>query len=275
MSTCPVDRKFMLCRQESVVPQALRGASFLSTRHKNPLKSCDFSGFLQLFQWVRLFDPLSDPLTDPFSDRRCWTYWTILGMMGVSPVENNTAYQEEVWTEIIGGKVIAISPRPSVNHHRVSLNIANIFSRFLKGKTYQVFGDGVDLFLSDQNRFIPDGMIVCDPGKVKRDGVYGTPDLVIEVLSPSTARYDRGPKKDAYEAAGVREYWIIEPEVKSFEVYLLKDGKLVLDDVYSVYPDYLLEKMSDEEKAAVPTAFRCSLYDGLTINLEDVFADTF
>lgn len=190
-------------------------------------------------------------------------------------MENDTAYQEEVWTEMINGKVIVMSPRPSVNHHRVSLNIANIFSVSLKGKPCQVFGDGVDLFLTDKDRFTPDGMIVCDPDKVKRDGVYGAPDLVIEVLSPSTARYDRGYKKDAYEAAGVREYWIIEPEVESLEVYLLKDGKFVLDDVYSIYPDYLLEKMSDEEKTAVPKEFCCSLYDGLTITLEDVFADTF
>lgn len=196
-------------------------------------------------------------------------------MMGVSPVENDAAYQEEVWTEMIGGKVIVMSPWPSVNHHRVSLNIANIFSGFLKGRPCQVFGDGVDLFLTDEDRFIPDGMIVCDPDKVKRDGIYGAPDLVIEVLSPSTVWYDRSPKKDAYEAAGVREYWIDEPEAKSLEVYLLKDRKFVLDNVYSIYPDYLLEKMSDEEKAVVPKEFCCSLYDGLTITLEDVFADTF
>ena len=190
-------------------------------------------------------------------------------------MENNTAYHEELWTEIIDGKVIAMSPRPSINHHRVSRNIANLFSRFLKGNTYQVFGDGVDLFLSEQNRFIPDGMIVCDRDKIKCDGVYGTPDLVIEILSPSTARCDRGPKKDAYEAAGVLEYWIIEPNAKSVEVYLLKDGKFVLGNVYSIYPDYILEKMTDEEKATIPTGFHCSLYDDLTITLEDVFADTF
>ena len=190
-------------------------------------------------------------------------------------MENNAAYQEEVWTEIIDGKVIAMSPRPSINHHRVAFNIAKIFSEFLKGTNCHSFGDGVNLFLTDKNQFIPDGMIVCDPDKVKRDGVHGVPDLVIEVLSPSTARYDRGYKKDTYESAGVREYWIVEPEAKSLEVYLLKDGKFVLDNVYSIYPDYLLEKMSDEEKAAIPTEFCCSLYDDLAVTLEDVFADTF
>ncbi|MCI9444610.1 MAG: Uma2 family endonuclease [Oscillospiraceae bacterium] len=188
---------------------------------------------------------------------------------------NNLAYQEESWDELIDGKVVAMSPRPSVNHHQVSLNIANIFSRYLNGKTCRPFGDGVDLYLTEKDRFIPDGMVVCDPCKIKRNGIYGAPDLVIEVLSPSTARYDRGHKKDAYEAAGVREYWIVEPDSRMIEVYLLTDGKFALDNVYSVYPDYLLEKMTEAEKAAVPTAFHCSLYDDLLILLEDVFSDTF
>ena len=188
---------------------------------------------------------------------------------------NSLACQEESWDELINGKAVAMSPRPSVNHHQVSLNIASIFSRYLKGKTCRPFGDGVDLYLTEKDRFIPDGMVICDPRKIKRNGVYGTPDLVVEILSPGTARNDRGYKKDAYEAAGVREYWIIEPDSKSIEVYLLQNEKFALDNVYSVYPDYLQEKMTEEEKEAIPTAFHCSLYDDLLISLEDVFSDTF
>ena len=183
---------------------------------------------------------------------------------------NSLACQEESWDELINGKAVAMSPRPSVNHHQVSLNIASIFSRYLKGKTCRPFGDGVDLYLTEKDRFIPDGMVICDPRKIKRNGVYGTPDLVVEILSPGTARNDRGYKKDAYEAAGVREYWIIEPDSKSIEVYLLQNGKFALDNVYSVYPDYLQEKMTEEEKEAIPTAFHCSLYDDLLISLEEI-----
>ena len=190
-------------------------------------------------------------------------------------MENNLAYQEEIWEELIDGRVVAMSPRPSVNHHQVSLNIANIFSRYLKGRPCRPFGAGVDLYLTDRDQFIPDGMVICDPGKIKRNGVYGAPDLVVEILSPSTARYDRGYKKDAYEAAGVREYWIIEPDSKAIEVYLLRDEKLSLDNVYSIYPAYLLEKMTENEKKAIPTEFHCSLYNDLLISIEEVFADTF
>ncbi len=190
-------------------------------------------------------------------------------------MENNLAYQEEVWTELINGRVVAMSPQPALNHSVVAGNISHIFLSYLKGKSCRPLGAGVDLNLSEKDPFLPDGMFICDRDKIKLDGVYGAPDLVVEILSPSTARYDRGYKKDAYEAAGVREYWIIEPDAKSIEVYLLKGGRFELDNVYSVYPDYLLEKMTEEEKAAIVTEFHCSLYEDLSITLEDVFSDTF
>lgn len=190
-------------------------------------------------------------------------------------MDGNLAYQDESWDEMINGVVITMSPRPTINHNRVAFNIAKIFSAYLNGKTCEAFGDGVDLYLTEKDRFVPDGMIVCHKDYIKKNGVHGVPDLVVEVLSPGTARYDRGHKKDVYEFAGVREYWIVEPDTKAIEVYLLKDGKYVLDDVYNVYPDYLLEKMTDDEKAKILSEFHCSLFDDLTILLDDVFSGTF
>ena len=58
-------------------------------------------------------------------------------------------------------------------------------------------------------------------------------------------------------------------------MYLLESGKYVLDNVYSIYPDYILKKMNDEERAAVETELKCSLFDDLTIKLEDIFANMF
>ena len=137
------------------------------------------------------------------------------------------------------------------------------------------FSNSADLYLSENNRFVPDGMIVCDRSKIKYDGVYGTPNLVIEVLSPSTAKNDRGKKKDAYESAGVREYWIVNPADKSIEVYLLNNDKYILDNVYSIFPDYELKKMNEDELASITAEFKCSLYDNLYIKLDDVFEDLF
>ena len=187
-------------------------------------------------------------------------------------MDNNLAFQEEPWEELISGKIVAMSPRPAVNHNFVSGNIYYIFRQYLQGKRCTPFADGTDLYLTEDDRYVPDGMIVCDPDKIQKDGVHGAPDLVVEVLSPSTARYDRGHKKDVYEKCGVKEYWIVSPADKVVEQYVLRDGKFVLHDTFAVFPDWMLEKMKPEERDAVQTEFKCSLYDDLSIRLEDIFA---
>ncbi len=118
---------------------------------------------------------------------------------------------------------------------------------------------------------MPDFMVVCDPKKIQPKGIFGAPDLVAEVLSPSTAHRDRSYKKDVYEQAGVKEYWIVSTAEKSVEQYLLQDGRFVLANTYTQYPDYLLEDMTEEELAALVTEFKCSLYDDLLIKLADIF----
>ena len=133
-------------------------------------------------------------------------------------MSSNLAYQEEFWEELINGRVVAMSPRPVPYHNRIAENIDFIFRVYLKGKQCVPLGDGYDLFLTAKDHFIPDFMIICDRSKIKRNGVFGAPDLVVEVLSPSTAMRDRGYKKSAYEACGAAEYWIVDPENKSVEI---------------------------------------------------------
>lgn len=186
-------------------------------------------------------------------------------------MKSNLAFQEEAWEEMMDGRSVAMSPRPSPNHNRVAFNIARIFANYLEGRTCEAIADGTDLYLDERNRFIPDMMVVCDPAQIGGDGVHGAPALVAEVLSPSTAKNDRGHKKDAYEKSGVREYWLVEPNSKTVEQYLLQDGRFVLQEVYAVYPDVMLAKMSQEERECVKRTFRCSLYEDLNINLEDIF----
>ena len=87
------------------------------------------------------------------------------------------------------------------------------------------------------------------------------------------SKKDRGYKKDLYEKCGVREYWLVDTENQTVEVYLLKSGKFVLDEVYKVFPDYV-ELSADEQehyKGEVPV----SLYDDFTIPLEDIFRNLF
>lgn len=186
---------------------------------------------------------------------------------------DNLAYQEELRDEMLNGRVVLMSPRPTVNHNRVAFNIARIFANRLDGKPCEAFADGTDVYFNEKDRVVPDVMIVCKKDIIKRSGVYGAPDLIVEVLSPGTEKRDKGYKKDLYERYGVREYWLVEPETQTVEVYLLKDKKFVLDDVYRIFPDYV-ELSADEQqyyKKEVPV----SLYDDFSIPLEAIFRNLF
>ena len=117
----------------------------------------------------------------------------------------NLAFQEDIWEEILNGKIIAMSPRPSVNHNIVMTNIYNIFTNYLEGNTCEAFTGGIDVHLTEKDTVIPDVMIVCNKEIIKKDGIYGAPDLIVEVLSPGTAKNDRGYKRDLYGKCGVKE----------------------------------------------------------------------
>lgn len=189
-------------------------------------------------------------------------------------MRDNLAYREERRQELIGGRVVMMSPATS-NHNRIAENIDFLFRTYLKGKTCVPLGDGYSLHLTEKDWFIPDFMIVCDRSKIRPNGVYGAPDLVLEVLSPGTAKNDRFYKKDVYEACGVPEYWLADPLHRSIEVYLLRKGRYVPDDLYTFYPPAAQEEMTEAEKAALITEFRCHLFDDLVIRLEDIFGDLF
>lgn len=190
-------------------------------------------------------------------------------------MNNNFAYQDPLREELIGGEVVMMSPRPAWNHNAVASNIYAIFYLYLKGKKCTPVADGTDLFLTKNDRFVPDFMVVCDPNKIKQTGVHGAPDLVAEVLSPSTSRNDKTKKKDVYARCGVREYWLVNPIDKSIETYLLENGNFVFQDFYHIYADWELAQMTPEEQAEIVTHFKCSLFDDLEIPLEDIFYRTF
>ena len=187
----------------------------------------------------------------------------------------NLAYddwEEQSWEELIDGKPVAMSPRPSPLHNSVANNIYRILSTFLLGKPCRPFDDGTTVFLTEKDHFVPDGMIICDKNKVRGNGVHGAPDLVVEVLSPSSKRRDRHYKKAVYESCGVREYWIVDPAAMSVEQYLLEDGRLSLHDVHVYYSRKRLEELPEEEQEAVSNEFPCGIFPDLSVRLAEVFA---
>lgn len=173
--------------------------------------------------------------------------------------------------ETIDGVPVLMAPSASVAHNTVGTNLVRILGNYLHGKRCRLFMDGVDVHFDEKNTLVPDLTIVCDRNKIKANGIHGTPDLVVEVLSPSTAKRDRMQKKAIYERFGVKEYWLINPVEKSIEVYLLRDGKLDLDNVYAVYEEWQWKQLTEEERAAAQLSVKVSLYDDLTIDIRDIF----
>ena len=79
----------------------------------------------------------------------------------------------------------------------------------------------------------PDISVVCDSDKLDKIGCKGAPDFIVEILSPSSLRHDRVTKFNLYQEAGVREYWIVDPESQTVQVFLLKDGHFRAVELYN------------------------------------------
>ena len=187
---------------------------------------------------------------------------------------NSTAIYQDDHTiiEKINGQEVLMSPRPATRHSRAAGRIYGIFFQFLRKKRCEAFFEH-EVHLDDENVFVPDVLIICDKNKIKTNWIDGAPDLVVEVLSPSTTINDRGIKKDVYERSGVKEYWIVDPSAKSIEVHYLKDGRLVLDHVYMIFPPEEWERMTEEQRAAARLSVKVSLYDDLLVDVREVFED--
>lgn len=186
-------------------------------------------------------------------------------------MDNHSGYQEPPLDELINGETVMMSPRPPVNHNIVKGNIYAAFANRLEGKDGLCILGGVDLYLTEKDRFLPDVVAIRNRDIIKRNGIYGAPDLVIEILSSGTVKNDRMYKKGVYARCGVREYWLVNPLDKSVEIYLLEGSELVLHDIYPTYEDWELAQMTPEERAKIVTHFKCSLFDDLEIPLDDIF----
>ena len=133
------------------------------------------------------------------------------------------SWDDDTRYELIDGVVYAMAP-PSTNHGHIGIELVGQLWVFLKGKPCKVFHESLGVRLNadedDDTFFIPDIAVVCDKSKLDDKGCNGAPDLVIEILSPSTASRDWNIKKRKYLEAGVREYWIVDPAIKKVYIHL-------------------------------------------------------
>jgi len=149
-------------------------------------------------------------------------------------------WDENERIEIINGEAFMMAT-PSSRHQEISMELSRQLANFLEGKRCKVYPApfGVRLFEQDGDRpedvdtmVEPDISVVCDRNKIDKHGCKGVPDLIIEILSPSTRRHDRLVKLNLYQRAGVREYWMVDPDNESVQVFTLDGGALKIREDY-------------------------------------------
>ena len=137
-------------------------------------------------------------------------------------------FKEKV--EIIKGKIFEMSPAPSTLHQQISWNLTGTFWQILKAKSCRAFAAPYDVYLiketEEQAIVQPDICVVCDTNKIKEHGCVGSPDLIIEILSPGNSRRELKTKFELYQENKVQEYWIIYPLEQSIHRYILDEKKL-------------------------------------------------
>ena len=130
--------------------------------------------------------------------------------------------------EIIDGTAYDMSPAPDWDHQRIVINLSEFLNVALRGKKCIPMAAPFDVVLSDENVVQPDVFVLCDQNKNIKKSVQGAPDLVIEVLSPSTGHKDQTVKKDIYELYGVKEYLIVDPVYQCvYQNILGENGKFL------------------------------------------------
>lgn len=140
--------------------------------------------------------------------------------------------------ELLYGEPVMMAP-PSRIHQKICGELHRQIANYLEGKKCEVYNAPFTVRLFEQcsdsaddvdTIVEPDLSVICDVTKLDDRGCKGAPDMVIEVLSPSTRRHDQLVKFNLYQRAGVFEYWIVDPEAKSVQSFILEDGRYSAKD---------------------------------------------
>ncbi|MCL2814261.1 MAG: Uma2 family endonuclease [Oscillospiraceae bacterium] len=194
--------------------------------------------------------------------------------------------------QVIGGKIINMAPS-SPNHGIISSGLNYIFRDYFTRKNCKecrVYNESnyirLDIIQKEKNielpeecdkdKYTPDVMVICDKTIDTIKGVTGAPDLVVEILSRSTEKYDITIKKQVYELIGVKEYWIVDYRNKSIEVYIQKNKKYGIPEIYYHYTEDEISRIEEEredtgENMEIFTKFSPSIFPDLIIQTDDIF----
>ena len=139
--------------------------------------------------------------------------------------------------ELIKGKILKMSPAPNRKHQDVSWILARGLDRVFKKSSCKMYAAPFDVRLINfkestaDNKVIsvvqPDLCVICDPNKLDDKGCIGSPDLIIEILSPGNSKREMDIKFDLYQENGVLEYWIVNPSEKNIYIYVLENNRYI------------------------------------------------
>jgi Uma2 family endonuclease len=147
--------------------------------------------------------------------------------------------EHERW-ELIDGIAYDMSPAPSSRHQWISSELARKIGNHLENKSCKTFSAPFDVMLpispiQDDNMIDtivqPDISVICDSTKIIEKGCLGVPDLIVEILSPSTSKKDLNEKFGLYEKHGVKEYWVVDPGNKYIRIFHLLNVKVLFDSL--------------------------------------------
>jgi len=158
--------------------------------------------------------------------------------------------------EIIHNEIYAM-PSPNTKHQRISRNLQFKLDSFVQQhKVGELFNAPFDVILDQDNTVQPDIIFVstANAGIITDRAVEGVPDLLIEIISPSSFYRDSEIKKELYQKYGVKEYWIVDPANEIVEIFTLKDKKYELH-------------LFDSAKGKISSL----IVVGLEINLQEIF----
>jgi len=162
--------------------------------------------------------------------------------------------------ELVDGKLELMSPAPTSDHQLISNNLVSVMNDSCR-HDYLILDAPIDLILAKNQVRQPDIVMIHRSRHhiITRRGIEGAPDLIVEILSPSTALNDKREKRQTYARFGISEYWIVDPIHRTLEQYLLNEGnqRYELHNIYG----------SEEETITSPTV-TC-----LAISVNELFRD--
>lgn len=176
--------------------------------------------------------------------------YNLMGTQGKYTIADIEALPEGQRAELFDGEMIMMAS-PTTTHQRIIRELAFKIGNYIESKkgNCELFWAPFGVFIKkdDENYVEPDIVVICDTDKLDNEGCHGAPDLVIEVVSPSSRKLDYERKLAVYIETGVREYWIVDPIKQVITVYHLEVSKTPV--VYQfgtvitvgIYPDLQID----------------------------------